>query len=217
MYIYEQSRTVPEEALKPIKGGRLNGFTDINPMWRIKKLTELYGPCGEGWYIDLRDRWLDSAGDEIVATVIIELYTKNGDEWSRPILGIGGSKFATKERSGLYVSDEMYKMALTDAISVACKHLGFAADIYYAKDRTKYDIPNDIEKGADNARRMGEPKNESKSDIKASMKEVSERAKALGLNANDIALKAGYTKDEGMSEDVIAKMHVLMDDIEKGA
>jgi hypothetical protein len=30
-------------------------------------------------------------------------------------------------------------MALTDAISVACKSLGMAADIYWESDRTKYD------------------------------------------------------------------------------
>lgn len=29
-------------------------------------------------------------------------------------------------------------MALTDAISVACKALGFGADVYWAKDATKY-------------------------------------------------------------------------------
>jgi hypothetical protein len=31
-------RVVPNEAKKEIKGGRLSGFTDINPMWRIKTL-----------------------------------------------------------------------------------------------------------------------------------------------------------------------------------
>ena len=30
-------------------------------------------------------------------------------------------------------------MALTDALSVAMKSLGIAADIYFSKDRTKYD------------------------------------------------------------------------------
>ena len=42
--LYNRVRIVPEEAKKPIKGGRLNGMTDINPMWRIKVLTSEYGP-----------------------------------------------------------------------------------------------------------------------------------------------------------------------------
>ena len=36
------------------------------------------------------------------------------------------------------MSDECYKMALTDAISVAAKALGVAADVYYKNDRSKY-------------------------------------------------------------------------------
>ena len=47
--IYEQVRSVPAEAKKNIGGGRLKGMTDINPMWRIKKLTEVFGVCGIGW------------------------------------------------------------------------------------------------------------------------------------------------------------------------
>ena len=49
LYIYNQGRQVPQEAQKEIKAGRLKGMKDINPMWRIKKLTELFGPCGVGW------------------------------------------------------------------------------------------------------------------------------------------------------------------------
>lgn len=36
MEIYNSTRAVPQEAKKEIKGGRLSGKTDINPMWRIK-------------------------------------------------------------------------------------------------------------------------------------------------------------------------------------
>ena len=59
-------------------------------------------------------------------------------EWSEAIQGIGGSSFVTNEKNGLYTSDECFKMALTDAISVACKALGIGADVYWDKDSTKY-------------------------------------------------------------------------------
>lgn len=52
MTIYESARVVPKEARKSIGGGRLKGMTDINPMWRVKKLTELFGPAGIGWRFD---------------------------------------------------------------------------------------------------------------------------------------------------------------------
>ena len=50
LFFYEKGREVPANAKREIDGGRLKGKTDINPMWRIKKLTELFGPCGIGWY-----------------------------------------------------------------------------------------------------------------------------------------------------------------------
>ena len=40
--IYERMRSVPAEAKKAIEAGRLKGKSDINPMWRIKKLTEVF-------------------------------------------------------------------------------------------------------------------------------------------------------------------------------
>ena len=137
--LYNKVRIVPETAQTPIRGGRLKGMTDINPMWRIKTLTEQFGPCGLGWYIETTGRWIEEgANGEKIVTVSINLFVKYGEEWSKPIHGIGGSMFVAKEKGGLYTSDECYKMALTDAISVACKHLGVGADVYFGGDRSKY-------------------------------------------------------------------------------
>ena len=139
LYIYNSVRVVPEEAKKAISGGRLNGKTDINPMWRIKKLTEEFGVCGIGWKYEIVKLWLEpGGGDEVAAFAEIKLYIRYDGEWSEGIPGIGGSAFVAKEKSGLYTSDECYKMALTDAISVSCKALGFGADVYWGKDSTKY-------------------------------------------------------------------------------
>ena len=137
--LYEKFRSVPNEAQKKITGGRLSGFTDINPMWRIKKLTEEFGSCGVGWYYEIVNQRIEQGGNEEKAAFVdILLFVKIGDEWSKGISGIGGSMFVSKEINGLYTSDECFKMALTDAISTACKALGIGADIYFEKDRTKY-------------------------------------------------------------------------------
>ena len=136
--LYEKVRSVPQEAQKTIKGGRLKGFTDINPMWRIKILTEQFGICGIGWYYECTRQWIEDVGDEKVACVNINLYIKVDGEWSKPIFGTGGSKLSQKEGGGLFISDECFKMATTDAISVACKNLGIGADVYWNEDGTKY-------------------------------------------------------------------------------
>lgn len=141
--IYNRVRTVPDSAKKKIQGGRMSGKTDINPMWRIKVLTETFGPCGIGWYYKTTKQWTEIYGDEIAAFVNIELFIKVDGEWSQPIFGVGGSMFVAKEKTGPYVSDECFKMATTDAISVACKQLGIAADVYWDKDPTKYNQNND--------------------------------------------------------------------------
>jgi hypothetical protein len=61
------------------------------------------------------------------------------DVWSDPIPGIGGSMLVAKEKSGLRSNDEAFKMATTDALSVALKMIGVAADIYAGLwDGTKY-------------------------------------------------------------------------------
>lgn len=135
---YEKYRSVPENAQKPITAGRLKNKTDINPMWRIKALTELFGPCGIGWYYEATRKWIEESEKEAAAFVDIKLYIKVEGEWSKPIEGTGGSMFKALERGGLYTSDECFKMATTDAISVACKQLGIGADIYWGSDATKY-------------------------------------------------------------------------------
>jgi hypothetical protein len=139
MSIYEKVRQCPQSALRPINAGRLKGKSDINPMWRIKALTETFGARGIGWYYDITRQWTEQgANGEISAFVNINLYVLAGGEWSKPIVGTGGSAFVANERNGQYTNDEAYKMALTDAISVACKALGFAADVYWQQDATKY-------------------------------------------------------------------------------
>ena len=135
--IYDKVRSVPNNALKTIGGGRLKGMSDINPMWRIK--TQVFGPCGIGWKYVISNKQLErGANDEIAAFVDIDLFVRDGEKWSEAVPGTGGSMFVTKEKNGLYTSDECYKMALTDALSVACKALGVAADVYWDKDNTKY-------------------------------------------------------------------------------
>ena len=155
MYLYEQARHVPDEAKKPITAGRLKGMTDVNPMYRIKRLTEMFGPCGVGWWYEIVKRELvhDELTHQCAAFVDILLYyvdPETGCE-SKGIPGTGGAPFVSQERNGPYLSDECFKMALTDALSVACKALGIAADVYWDKDRTKYTVPEDNATDKDNA------------------------------------------------------------------
>ena len=146
--IYDRVRAVPTEAKKEIEAGRLKGKHDINPMWRIKKLTEVFGPCGFGWYTEIVRTWTEASEcGEMAVFVDIHLFVKKDGEWSRPIYGNGGNRLIANEKKyengqQVYVpdlDDDAYKKAYTDAISVAAKALGVGADVYFEKDVTKYD------------------------------------------------------------------------------
>ena len=146
--IYERVRSVPTEAKKAIEAGSLKGKSDINPMWRIKKLTEVFGPVGFGWYTEVVKSWTEvDENSDVAVFVDINLYVQKDGQWSKPIYGNGGNKLISHDRkyeNGTqvlvpYLDDDAYKKAYTDAISVAAKALGVGADVYFEKDVTKYD------------------------------------------------------------------------------
>ena len=93
---------MPKEAKKEIEAGRLKGKHDINLMWRIKKLTEVFGPAGFGWYTEIVRTWTEAN----------EKKYENGQTVYIP-----------------YLDDDAYKKVYTDAISVAAKALGVGADV----------------------------------------------------------------------------------------
>ena len=65
LQIYDLARSVPQDALKTIGAGRLRGMSDINPMWRIMRMTEIFGICGIGWKYTIDKQWTETYGDEV--------------------------------------------------------------------------------------------------------------------------------------------------------
>lgn len=158
MRFYVKVQDTPQEARKEIPAGKLKGYTDINPMWRIKKLTETFGPSGFGWWTqNVQYKFVDSPKTEEIAVfcelelVVVDPETKVP---SQPIYGIGGNMFVSQTSRGAQSNDEVMKSAYTDALSIACKSLGFSHDIYYQKDRTKYTIDAEMAAGENSAENL---------------------------------------------------------------
>ena len=110
---YEKLREVPTEAQKQFNNGKFSG-TDIKPMWRIKKMTEVFGMCGIGWYVEVVNREIIKADNgEKSAFVSVKLYIKDekSGEWSKPIYGEGGNSYEKVTRNGISVSDEAFKIS----------------------------------------------------------------------------------------------------------
>jgi len=141
MKLWAQFCRPPETALKQIGGGRLKGMTDIKPQWRMMAMTQTFGAIGFGWKYRVTERWKEEdAAGQVAVFVNVALQVKQDGEWSDDIHGSGGAMLIVEENKtdyetkqkvkALYFSDEAYKMAETDALSVAMKQLGVAADIY---------------------------------------------------------------------------------------
>lgn len=147
--VYKSLAQPPKSALREIQGGKLKGKTDINPQWRYKAMTEAFGLVGIGWKYEVRKLWTEQgAGAEKLAFAQVAVYIKDGETWSEPIEGIGGSKLVQLEKGAAVSNDEGYKMAVTDAFSTALKMLGVAADIYAGRwDGSKYkeELPAPVE------------------------------------------------------------------------
>lgn len=142
MEIYNKLSQPPKSALREIKAGDLKGKTDINPQWRYKAMTEIFGMVGTGWKYEIQKLWTEpGAKEEVLAFAQVAVFVKDPDtqKWSDPIIGIGGSKLINNFSTGIKSNDEGYKMAVTDAFSTSLKMLGVAAAIYEGKwDGSKY-------------------------------------------------------------------------------
>ena len=132
--------TVPQRSLKVIGYGALKGKSDINPQWRYKAMTEVYGPCGKGW----SHRLVSSnvvAGANGESLVFLEVAVRIGD--GKEFTGMGGDKVVVKDKHGLRSNDEAFKMAYTDALGTALKYAGVASEIYEGNfDGSKYLPPS---------------------------------------------------------------------------
>lgn len=208
LHFYEMGREVPTEARKKIEAGRLKGFTDVNPMWRIKKLTEMFGPCGVGWWTEnvQKEIVFDEITNQKCVFVSLDLLYVDPEtgETTHPIHGEGGASMVSQERSGPYFSDECYKMAYTDALSVACKALGIGADVYFEKDKTKYTKDQEDPKP--------DPVPEPQTEKKATARQIELLAKIYtGENLAKLLHANGIEKIEDLSmrkaSDLIAKLN----------
>lgn len=185
---YNKLKVVPQEALRQIQSGRLRGKHDINPMWRIKAMTEQFGVCGIGWKYVITKQWTETFGSEVKAYCNIDLFIKVNGEWSDAIQGTGGSSEVSMESKGAYVSDECYKMALTDALSVAMKALGVAADVYFEAGKDIIDI--DSKYGAQDSRAAQQQAQTQQSVAKPS--QAAQKTASPQYHPNDLNEGLGY-------------------------
>lgn len=140
MRIFDKVSQTPANARSAITSGTYAGFTAINAMYRIKLLTQTFGPVGFGWYPEvISTKFVNCASGNHALHMQIALYVKLDDEWSKPIYGYGGTRLTNE------FLEDAYKSAFTDALGNAAKLLGFGADVYWSEVNSKYQDGNDAD------------------------------------------------------------------------
>ena len=130
----------PQNALKRIEFGYLKGKSDINPQWRLMAMTQAFGTVGHGWTYRIVRTWSENGSDgAVMCFAEVAVKTKIDGEWGEEFYGIGGSEIIEVAKVKPKSNDEGYKKATTDALGVAFKAVGVAADIYFGNyDGSKY-------------------------------------------------------------------------------
>lgn len=145
--IWSQIAVTPPERTKDFsRGGGFKG-TAINPTYVAERLTELFGPCGEGWRFILCEEYYEeghtlSNGDRCKIHVVrghLEFKTSAGGDWNRTGQQFGQTTFVGENRSGPFTDEEAPKKSITDCMTKLAAMLGMSADIFSGKwDANKY-------------------------------------------------------------------------------
>ena len=184
--LWNELVTTPPEYLKDFK--RAGGFAgkSIDPVYRVRRLTEMFGPVGKGWGVVQEDQWSEAGSGAFVVYV-------RGHVWWRDT---DGTVYQTNSHTGGTVADrapdEVYKMAETDALGKCALDLGLAADVYMGEhDGDKYQRP---ESGPAYTPQSGAPANRGRSTAAAEKPSV-----------RDVAATAITSAQVGsVSEEIIA-------------
>ena len=141
---WDQLKVTDPSFTKRINKG-YGDLTTIDPMWQIGKMTEVFGPIGEGWQWNAEYKYTDTL-------VFCELKMWAGSHSSVGGFGPVSSVQSLYKNNGK-LDDEAPKKAMTDALTKAMSHLGMSADVFLGlHDSSKYvekvkaDIKSNVDK-----------------------------------------------------------------------
>ncbi|WP_432321494.1 hypothetical protein [Yersinia enterocolitica] len=205
----DPARTKRKDTTK--NGKVIRSVTSINPTYQTMRATEIFGPFGSGWGVDIiseefipgipfMESVLDSNNREIGRkpmrdgdgtilrtsnhTMRIELWYQHAGGRGR-FPAFGHTKHIYQSTNGFICDDEVSKKSLTDATTKALAQLGFSADVFMGLfDDAEYTADNNIEFGIKNASTKAD-------DVVRLRKELDDKFKA-----NTETMKTAVTANE---------------------
>lgn len=140
-------------AVKPITGKQYKGNSP-KPYWVIQRATEVFGPCGIGWGVEVVRERFERFGEteSLHVAQVLVWYVQDGKRGQIEQMGQTRSSYTTKD--GKFIVDEdAPKKSVTDGMVKCLSMLGFAGDIFSGQwDDSKY-----VEWAAEETRRREAP------------------------------------------------------------
>lgn len=138
MKLWNQVCVTDPKAVKPITGKQYKGNSP-KPYWVIQRATEVFGPCGLGWGVQVLSERFERFGDEALHIAHVKVwYIQDGKRGE--IEQMGQTRAAYTSASGKHIVDEdAPKKSTTDGMVKCLSMLGFAGDIFSGQwDDSRY-------------------------------------------------------------------------------
>jgi len=135
MAIWNKLAKSDPKYLKKVSFGS-RSFTAIDPQYQVMKMTEQFGPVGDGWGWHNTTEVVNLANGD--SAVLAHVTVWHGTPSNSFGAFTGCRKFfdAAKGR----MAEDAPKMAVTDGLTKALSHIGCDADVFLGKmDGNKYD------------------------------------------------------------------------------
>jgi hypothetical protein len=138
---WDALKTTDPRHTKKVEFGRK--FTSIDAQWQIMRMTEQFGPVGQGWGYEVHHavQPLDDKHVLSIADVVVWWKEEAGNGARYRYGPVRGMSFLMDiNRSGQVVyDDDAGKKATTDALTKGLSHLGVSADVFLGLfDDNKY-------------------------------------------------------------------------------
>jgi hypothetical protein len=117
-------------AVKKITGKPYQGDSP-KPYWIIRRATEVFGPCGEGWGVDVKSEGFHRMTDtDVMHTAVVTVwYMRDGKRCHVEQMGQTKACYAKKD-GGFMVDEDAGKKSVTDGMVKCLSMIGFCGDIF---------------------------------------------------------------------------------------
>jgi hypothetical protein len=139
MNLWDKVKVTDPAAVKRITGKPYQGHSP-KPYWLIQRATEVFGPCGLGWGIEVKSEGFHRMTDtDVMHTAVVVLwYIQDGKRGVIEHMGQTKACYA-KSGGGMMLDEDAGKKSVTDGMVKCLSMLGFAGDIFSGQwDDSKY-------------------------------------------------------------------------------